>query len=386
MRPRDDLSEHGERLSGAEKWRLVLVLDLVPFKGATNGTKETCKAMKALVKTAKGIGHLEVLDVPEPIPKPDQVKIEVRAGGICGTDLHIHDDEYVNCPPMVLGHEMSGVVVEVGDEVTRFEAGDRVTSEAPKFTCGHCRFCQTGLIGLCMNREAMGCHVDGAFAKYVCQREESLHRLPDNIDFEAGSISEPTAVAVRAVYERAKVSPGDVVLVSGPGPVGLLCLQAIKSIGATVVLAGAAGDENRLALGKELGADVVLNVATDSFDDLLKLTDGLGADIAIECGGSDASLNQCTRHARKGAQLVLVGLFGHEILVNLDTAITKELTILPSFTYRHRTWERTMRLLGEGKIRTAPLVSGRFPITEWEKAFATVRGRQGNKWLLFPVD
>jgi L-iditol 2-dehydrogenase len=342
--------------------------------------------MKALVKTKVGIGNLEVLEMPEPIPNPDQLKIEVKAGAICGTDLHIHDDEYVNCPPMVLGHEMSGVVVEVGDRVTRFGVGDRVTCETFKFTCGHCRFCQTGLIGLCVKRQSMGVHVDGAFAKYVCQREESLHKLPDNIDFEAGSISEPTAVAVRAVYERAKIAPGDVVLVSGPGPVGLLCLQAAKSIGATVVLVGATGDENRLALGKALGADVVLHAATDSFDALLDMTDGLGADIAIECGGSKASLNQCITQARKGAQLVLVGLFGREIAVNLDVAIIKELTILPSFTYRHRTWERAMRLLGEGKIKTAPLISGRFPITEWEQAFETVRARQGHKYLLLPVD
>jgi L-iditol 2-dehydrogenase len=342
--------------------------------------------MKALVKTEKGVGHLEVLEVPEPIPKPDQLKIEVRAGAICGTDIHIHDDAYVNNPPMVLGHEMSGVVVEVGDEVTRYAVGDRVTSETFKYTCGQCRFCQTGLIVHCVNRESMGVHVDGAFAKYVCQREESLHKLPDNLDFEAGALSEPTAVAVRAVYERARISPGDVVLVSGPGPVGLLCLQAVKSIGATVVLAGASGDENRLALGKQLGADVVLNVTTDSLDQLFDITDGLGADVAFECGGSQASLSQCITHSRKGAQLVLVGLFGHDISVNVDLAIIKELTVLPSMAYRHRTWERTMRLLGEGTIKTAPLISGHFPITEWEKAFETVRARQGHKYLLLPVD
>ncbi len=342
--------------------------------------------MKAVVKTSKGVGNVEVRDVPEPKPKPEEVKIEVKAAAICGTDLHIYDDEYVNCPPMVLGHEMSGVVVEVGDGVTRFGVGDRVTSETFKFTCGHCRFCQTGLIGLCVDRHSMGVHVDGAFAKYVCQREESLHRLPDNIEFEAGSLSEPTAVAVRAVYERARISPGDVVMVSGPGPVGLLCLQASKSIGATVVLVGATGDENRLALGKELGADVVLHGGTDSFDELLDMTDGLGADIAMECGGSKASLEQCITHARKGAQLVLVGLFGHEIAVDLDTAIIKELTVLPSFTYRHRTWERTMKLLADGKLKTAPLISGQFPLTEWEKAFETVKARQGHKYLLLPVD
>ena len=342
--------------------------------------------MKALVKTAAGIGNLKVLDVPEPIPKPDQLKIEVKASAICGTDLHIHDDEYPNCPPVVLGHEMAGVVVEVGSAVTGFGVGDRVSSETFRSTCGRCRFCQTGLIGLCVDRHSMGVHVDGAFAKYVCQREQSLHKLPDNIDFEAGSMSEPTAVAVRAVFERAKILPGDVALVSGPGPVGLLVLQAVKSTGATVVLVGATGDEHRLALGKALGADVVLHAATDSFDELLDMTDGLGADVAIECAGSTASLNQCIAYARKGAQLVLVGLFGREVAVNLDAAIIKELTVLPSFTYRHRTWERTMKLLGQGKIKTAPLISGRFPLNEWEQAFAAVRSRRGHKYLLTPLD
>jgi L-iditol 2-dehydrogenase len=342
--------------------------------------------MKALVKTAPGIGNLEVLDVPEPVPTADQVKVEVSVGAICGTDLHIHDDEYVNCPPMVLGHEMSGVVVEAGAGVTRFQIGDRVTSETFKYTCGLCRYCQDGLIGLCPDRQSMGVHVDGVFAQYVCQREESLHRLPDNIDFEAGSMSEPTAVAVRAVYERATILSGDVVLISGPGPVGLLCLQAAKAHEATVVLVGTGGDEHRLALGRNLGADLVINMQTDSLDSVLDLTDGLGVDVAVECGGSEASLEQCITFARKAAQIVTVGLPGRRIGVDLDQATIKELTILPSFTYCHETWKLALKLLEEGTITTTPLASRRFRLTEWETAFDTVRSRQGIKCLFLPTD
>ena len=341
--------------------------------------------MKAVVKTSAGVGNVEVRDVPEPKPKPDEIKVEVKAAAICGTDIHIYYDEYTNSPPVVLGHEMSGVIVEVGDNVTMFKAGDRVTSETFRYTCGRCRFCQTGLIGLCPQRLSMGVHVDGAFAKYVLQREESLHGLPDNVDFEAGALCEPMAAAVRAVYERAKILPGDVVIVSGPGPIGLLCLQAVKTLGATVVLCGVAADENRLALGKDLGADFVINVETDSLDFVRDITDGLGADAAIECAGASASLDQCIRTVRKGAQLVQVGLFGRDVETNMDKAVIKKLTILPSFTYRHRTWERAIKLLGEGKLKTAPLVSGRFPLTDWERAFETVKGRQGHKYLLLPV-
>lgn len=343
--------------------------------------------MKAVVKTAAGEGNVEVRDVPEPsMGKPDDIKIEVRATAICGTDIHIYHDEYVNCPPVVLGHEMSGVVVEVGKSVTRFKPGDRVTSETFKYTCGTCSACQSGLIGLCPERRSMGVHVDGAFTSYLIQREESLHHLPVSIDFEAGSMCEPTAAAVRAVYERARVLPGDVVMVSGPGPIGLLCVQAVKLHHATVVLCGTPEDAARLELGKELGADHIVDVTkADPMDIVKEMNGGLGADIVIECAGAKASLEQCIRGARKGAQLVLVGLFGRRIEVDVDQAVIKELTIMPSFTYEHKTWHRAIKLLETGRMKTAPLVSGSYPLTDWKAAFDAVQGKQGSKFLLMPV-
>ncbi len=342
--------------------------------------------MKALVKTAPGVGNLEVKDVPEPTPASGQVLIEVAAGAICGTDLHIHDDEYPNSPPFVLGHEMSGVIVEIGAGVEGLAAGDRVSSETFKFTCGQCRFCRAGLIGLCVERQSMGVHVDGAFARFVCQRQESVHKLPDNVDLEAGALCEPTAVAVRAVYERASVNVDDVVLVSGPGPVGLLCVQAARARGAKVVLAGAPGDDARLAMGESMGADVIVQVAeAGAFAALAEMTNGMGADVAIECGGSAGSLQQCIEQARKGAQVALVGLYGRNVEVELDAAIIKEQTLLPSFTYGHGTWERTMELLAAAAIDPAPLVSGRYLLETWEEAFALARSRRGHKYLLLPT-
>ena len=130
----------------------------------------------------------------------------------------------------------------------------------------------------------------------------------------------------------------------------------------------------------------VINTQTDSLDSILDMTDRMGADVAIECGGSRASLEQCITFTRKAAQLVAVGLPGREIEVDLDQVIIKELTILPSFTYRHETWTRALELLDKGTIRTTPLVSRRFPLTEWQTAFDTVRSRQGIKCLLLPMD
>ena len=343
--------------------------------------------MKAVVKTRRGVGNVEVRDVPEPAPGPNEVKIAVRAAAICATDIHIYNDEYVNSPPVILGHEMSGVVVEVGKRVRNFRVGNRVTSETFKYTCGLCRFCQAGRIGLCTERLSMGVHVDGAFAKYVVQREESLYHLPDNVDFPEGALCEPMATAVRAVYERARIVAGDVVVVSGPGPIGLLCVQAAKALNATVILCGVAPDGARLKLGRELGADVVIDVSRiNPLGAIHELTDGLGADVVLECVGSQASLDQCIHLARKGAQLVLVGLFGHNVEVNVDQMVIKELTVLPSFTYEHQTWRRALKLLAAGTIKTKPLLSGCFPLTQWESAFEAMQTRKGHRYLLMPVD
>jgi L-iditol 2-dehydrogenase len=342
--------------------------------------------MKALVKKSAGIGNVELMEVPEPEPKSTEVKIEVKAAAICGTDIHIFYDEYPNCPPVILGHEMAGIIVEVGKDVKKVKIGDRVTSETFKYTCGTCNFCQIGQIAHCPKRLSMGVHVDGAFTKYLIQREESIHILPENIAFSAGALSEPFATAVHSIYERANIIPGDIVMISGPGPIGLLCLQAVKNLNATVILCGVTKDENRLAFGKKLGADYIINVEKDSLDLIQDLTNGLGADIAIECAGAKASLEQCINLVRKGGQLVEVGLFGKCIEVNIDQTVIKELNIKPSFTYRHETWERAMKLLKEDKIKISPLVSGEFILEDWEEAFKAVKENKGYKYLLIPMD
>jgi len=168
--------------------------------------------------------------------------------------------------------------------------------------------------------------------------------------------------------------------------VGLLTVQAAKSLGATVILSGVGGDEKRLALGRDLGADAIVNSVTDSLDVIFDHTAGLGVDVAIECAGSESSLEQCALYARKGAQIVLVGLFGRPVVVDFDATVINEQTLLPSFTYTHDTWERALALMSCGSIKTAPLISDRSPLTDWESAFDAVRHRRGNKYLLLPSD
>src|SRR5579859_6486554 len=177
--------------------------------------------MKAVMKFAPGDGNVEVRDIPEPRAAAGQVMIAVRAAGICGTDLHILHDEFRSFPPVVLGHEVSGEVVEVGDGVERVHAGDRVTTETYFSTCGVCRFCRAGRINLCPHRRSIGSAVNGGFTSYLIVPERNVHVLPEGVSYLAGALTEPLACVVHGALEGPRLTPEDVVVIAGPGAIGL---------------------------------------------------------------------------------------------------------------------------------------------------------------------
>ena len=224
--------------------------------------------MKAVMKVSRGFGNVELCDIAEPEAGPDQALIEVRAAGICGTDIHIYRDEYASNPPVVLGHEVAGEVVAVGQRVDPLLVGAWVTSETFFHTCGVCRYCRGGYENLCPDRQSIGTHVNGGFTRYVAVPARRLHRLPANVDCEAGALTEPLACVVHAVQLNRTINAGDVAVVAGPGAIGLLAVQVVKAAGATVVVLGTARDARRLELAKELGADYTLNVEADSSTEL----------------------------------------------------------------------------------------------------------------------
>src|ERR1700756_4888323 len=207
--------------------------------------------MLAIRKLARGIGNIEVKDVPKPSAGPDQVVIKVDSAGICGTDLHIYLDEFETYPPVTIGHETAGTVVEIGPEVTGWTVGDRVTTETYFYTCGECAPCRQGRPNLCRRRRSIGSKQDGAFARYLLTPAANLHRVPDDLDLESAALTEPLACAVHGILETAGVQAGDNVAITGPGPIGLLALQLAKVAGATVALMGTDVDHERLALAKE---------------------------------------------------------------------------------------------------------------------------------------
>lgn len=326
--------------------------------------------MRALVKTGSGVGDLELKEWPEPTPAADEVKLRIAAAGICGTDIHIIKGEWPSRPPVVLGHEFCGTVVEVGTHVLRFKLGDRVVASNPAQTCGKCYHCRAGNPFMCLHRVSAGYMIDGAFADYICIREERCHSLPDHVSFRQAALGEPLSVAVHAVIERTTVHAADLVLVAGPGAVGLLTLLVAKLEGARVVVAGVAKDQSRLTLAEELGADIVVDTSREDLVGIIgELSDGEGADLVYECSGVANSLDLCWAAVRREGTLAQVGIYPSRIETDFNKVVMKELTVIGSFGYVWNSWRRSIQLLSERRIKTEALISHELSLSQFEEAF-----------------
>jgi len=327
--------------------------------------------MRAVVKAAPGVGHVELREVQEPTPGPDQVLIAVKAAGICGTDLHIWHDEFPTTPPVVMGHEVAGEVV---------------ASETYFHLCGACRYCRSGRPNLCPERRSIGSAVDGGFAELVVVPERNVRLLPPGLDPFAGALTEPLACVVHGALELPKLAPGDVAIVAGPGAIGLLTLQVAKAGGATVVVLGTAADTHRLDLARDLGADAALDIGQMEARPFVDaLTDGLGADIVYECSGAGPSALGLLGLVRRGGQYAQIGLFGKPVSWDLDQVCYKELSVTGSNASVPSAWDTALRLLGSGQVRTRELVSDVYPLDGWEDAFGRFERREGVKLLLAPT-
>lgn len=341
--------------------------------------------MKAVMKVARGEGHVEVREADVPRPGPGQALIRVRAAGICGTDLHIYHDEFKTNPPVILGHEVAGEVVAAGSE-TDAPVGARVTTETYFSTCGQCRYCRDGHTNLCLQRKSIGSGVNGGFTDYVVVPVQNLHVLPETIDFEAGALTEPLACVVHGVLNMRTVNAGDVAVIAGPGAIGLLALQVVKAAGATVVMLGTDADAHRLALARELGADYTLNVQQeDAAAQVVAITDeGLGADVVYECSGAGPAASALLPLVRRRGRYAQIGLFGKPVAWDLDQVCYKELTVTGSNASVPSSWQRALRLMAAGTVRTAPLITHRYPVTAWREAFDVFEAKAGVKTLFLP--
>jgi len=339
--------------------------------------------MQALVRYGLGDDDIRLEEVPEPSPGPGEVKIEVKAVGVCGTDIHGHPKLK---PPVILGHELSGVVVELGDGAKLRRVGERVTSETTAYICGTCRYCKVGDYNLCPNRRGIATKAPGAFAKYFVIREASTHVLPDNVGFAAGALCEPLSCATHAVIERAELRNDETALVVGPGPLGLLVVQVAKAVGARVVVAGMPADAERLRMAAKYGAERSVDVAAEDLKEVVRsLTDGYGADVAFECSGAAPAVKSALDCVRVGGRYVQGGILHREVSLDFDDVFfNREITMIGSRTQKPSAWRKSLELLRAGKLDLESLISEELPLDRWREAFRKVRDKSAVKIVLVP--
>ena len=327
--------------------------------------------MKALVKYAEGPGNIEIQEVPMPEIGPSEVMVEVVSAGLCGTDIKIYHGQFKTVLPVIIGHEGSGIVAEVGEKIDHIKPGERVCVETSRTICGNCHFCRTGKYNLCDERKGLGYGANGTFAQYVVVAGERTHQIPERVTMDEAALCEPLAVAVRAVNTISALEAGDTAVVIGAGPIGLFTVQVAKAAGASKVIAVDL-NRDRLHLARELGADQVVCPADgmSALESVTELTKGAGGDVVFEVSGAPEAARQSIDLARKNGQVVLVGLCPGEIPVAWNKVIMREIEIKGSWTSGVFTdWARMMRLLELGQIKIRPLISHILPLERWPEGF-----------------
>jgi L-iditol 2-dehydrogenase len=321
--------------------------------------------MKALV--LEEYNRFTYEEVPDPQPGPGEVMVQVKACGICGSDIHGMDGSTGRrIPPSIMGHEASGIVHAFGSGVTGWQVGDRVTFDST-ISCGQCYFCRRGLINLCDNRRVMGVSCteyrqDGAFAEYVILPQHILYRLPEALPFEEAAMVEPLSVAFHAV-NRVPLSINDSAVVVGAGMVGLLVIQALRLAGCGQVIAVDV-DQDRLDLACQLGADVGLR--SDQLDipaKVAQLTSGRGADVGFEVVGISPTVKTALASLRKGGSLGLVGNLSASVEFPLQSAVTRQITLFSSCASAGE-YPACLDMLARKSVDVRPLISAVSPLSE----------------------
>lgn len=325
--------------------------------------------MKALVY--QGPKTLTIENWPLPVPGPGEVRVQSRLVGICGSDVH----GYLGVTgrrtaPMVMGHEMSGVVSAVGEGVDTVSVGDRITVQ-PIFNCGVCEYCRDGLINICPTREFLGAmSCNGAFEEEFCVPAKNICKLPDAVTFEVGAMIEPFAVAYRAVSHALPLA-GKTVMICGAGTIGLMALKVVKMFHAATVIMVDLSDD-RLALARQHGADITINGRSD-IDQALRshgVRDTI--DVAIEAVGATPTVQQTVDYVRNRGQIIWVGNNVPMVTLNMQNIVTREVNIQGSYTYTEADFLECIRLLSEEPQDFTGIISEIIPLEDAPAMFASL--------------
>src|SRR5918998_5006076 len=338
-----------------------------------------------------GQRDIRLEDVPTPSVKADDdVVVEVAWCGICGTDLHEYTSGPIVTPatphpatgatlPQTLGHEFSGRVAEVGKAVTRVRVGDRV-SIMPLITCGKCYFCRRGLGQHCLNFACTGLSAEtGGLAQFAVVRESQVAVLPEEVSDLEGAVVEPACVAAYGV-DRAGVTGGDVVLVTGAGPIGVLSAMYAAAAGASTVLV-AEPNPNRAELARSLDIGTVVDPTAEGFAEMVAdLTEGVGVDLSVECSGTTPGLTTCMVTTRRRGNVVQTGLHTKPATIDGMMLAEKEISLIGSWCYWLHDWPRVIRMVASGQYPIGKLVTTRLPLPDVvSKGFDVLVDPQGDQ-------
>ena len=342
--------------------------------------------MEALVKYDKGPGHVRLQEMPEPLIEPGRVIMEVNSCGICGTDLHVYHDTFKNYPPVILGHEFSGRIVDKGRNTDGVEVGQRFSVlGALAVQCGQCEYCHSGEFMFCKAKRGMGHGVHGAFTRYVSVRPDQLYATGTHVSDDISALVEPFAVAVHAVGEVAQLRFGDTVLLSGPGPIGMLCLKLLLAQGIKTLVVGTGQDADRLSTAERWGCHRTIVADKEDVEAVvMEETRGRGVDIAFETAGAQGSVGNCLRVLRPLGQYIQVGHFGRDISVPFDLSAFRQLNIKGSVGYTRATWLRAIEIIDQGRIELSDIITHRLPLSDWKNGFEQLEAKSALKVLLYP--
>ncbi|WP_163582812.1 2,3-butanediol dehydrogenase [Gracilibacillus saliphilus] len=315
--------------------------------------------MKSLVYYDSKNAKVEEITTPE--LTSDTVKVKVEYAGICGTDLHEYMHRtFITEDKMILGHEFTGEVVEVGANVTRFKSGDRVVVE-PIWGCGECASCKKGNYNTCPDMKSYGLHENGGFAEYVVVKEENVYVLPDNLSYELAALVEPTAVVLHAV-RNSEFRVGDKVAVYGAGPIGLLLSETLRAAGASKIFVVEV-NEKRRELAKQMGADVVVDPSKeDAVKIIQEMTNG-GVDVSYDAAGIEVTFNNALESAKPNGEFMVVSVFAEPISYHPASQLISEKKITASLGYNN-IFAEVIDLLSKGSIKADPVITNKISIDD----------------------
>lgn len=343
--------------------------------------------MKAVAKTKPAPGA-EIIEVDIPTAGPDEVLVKVLATSICGTDLHIFDwnewaQSRIKRIPLIMGHELCGEIVELGDHVKNLKKGDIVSAET-HIACGHCYLCHTGNAHICMNGSIFGVDINGVFADYAVVPASNAWVLDQRIPKDYASVMEPLGNAIHTVL--AGDITGNTVLVTGCGPIGLMSIAVARICGATQIFATEINDF-RIELARKAGADKVLNPKKDRIvSTILKDTAGLGVDVVLEMSGNPTAIKEAFSALRPGGRYSILGIPDEPMEIDLGKDIVFKYATVQGINGRlmFSTWHKTSRFLSSNRLDLEPIITHRFPLVEFEKGMELMRSGNCGKILLYP--